>query len=205
MATDTTEFRLRFGGNETDINAATYGVILVNTVTLIEEANKELRTGAHLEIRVKSQRQGSFLVDLGIEPIATIQAVAPLITPENIRLVKSAATAVIETVTNALGLKKAMTGEKPKQVEEKADTMVIVTGDKNTVTITKPVYNLAGGKSTFTSGDGNSFQGTKRRQSRNGFFSSGRARRNFVFGETLRLSSVIKEHRGRTAGKTKSY
>lgn len=143
MATDFTEFRLRFGGDENDINAATYGVLLVNAVTLVEEANKEMRTGAHLEIRVKAQRQGSFLVDLGIEPAQVTQAVAPLITSENIALVKSVASGIIQTVSAALKLKKDLSGEKPQKVVEAGEQITITTHDKSTVTINKQVYNLA--------------------------------------------------------------
>ncbi len=54
MADDSTKFTLKFGGENTDINAATYGIVLVNTVSLLEETNKELNTGAHLEIKVKT-------------------------------------------------------------------------------------------------------------------------------------------------------
>jgi hypothetical protein len=142
MKADSTRFKLKFGGEHDDINATTYGQILVNTVVLLEETNKELKTGAHLEIKVKSEKAGSFLVDLGIEPSSIVAAVVPLMTHENIQTVKNVATHVIKTATKAYEFWKKLKGEKPKEVTEKGENVVIVTGDGNTVTIEKPVYNL---------------------------------------------------------------
>lgn len=141
MAEDSTRFTLKFGGDQNDINATTYGVILVNTVAILEETNKELQTGAHLEIKVKSERKGSYLVDLGIEPTA-IAAIAPLINKENIIAVKNAASQIIKTATEGYDLWKKLKGEKPKEITEKGENVVIITGDNNKVSVDKSVFNI---------------------------------------------------------------
>ncbi|MDQ6787783.1 MAG: hypothetical protein M3033_13325 [Acidobacteriota bacterium] len=142
MADDSTKFTLRFGGEENDINATTYGLILINAVALLEEANKELQTGAHLEIKVKSERKGSYLVDLGIQSAAMIATVAPLITTENIETVKSVASKVISTATSGLELWKKLKGEKPKEMIDKGNTYVFVTGDNNKLEVDSSVKHL---------------------------------------------------------------
>lgn len=142
MADDSTKFTLRFGGEENDINATTYGLILINAVALLEEANKELQTGAYLEIKVKCERKGSYLVDLGIQSAAIVATVAPLITIENIETVKSVASKVISTATSALDLWKKLKGEKPKEVIEKGNTYVFVTGDNNKLEVDSSVKQL---------------------------------------------------------------
>lgn len=142
MADDSTKFTLKFGGEENDINATTYGLILINTVALLEEANKELQTGAHLEIKVKSERKGSYLVDLGIQSAAVVGIVAPLITKENIETVKNVASKVISTTTKAMELWKQFKGEKPKEVIDKGNTYVFVTGDKNRIEVDSSVKQL---------------------------------------------------------------
>lgn len=142
MNDNTTKFTLKFGGDQSDINANTYGLILINTVVLLEEANKELQTGAHLEIKVKSERKGSYLVDLGVQSAAVVGVIAPLITKENIETVKNVASRVISTATAGYELWKKLKGEKPKEVTEKGETVVIITGNSNTVTVDKSVSNL---------------------------------------------------------------
>lgn len=134
-------FTLSFGGKN-DINATTYGALLVNTVVLLEETNKELKTNAHLDIRVKSQRKGSFLVDIGIEP-AVLTAIVPLLTVENIKTVKEVASSIIDTASKVLGFWKELKGEKPKEIEYKGETVIIITGDNNKLNIDKSVFNLA--------------------------------------------------------------
>jgi hypothetical protein len=134
-------FTLSFGGKN-DISANTYGALLVNTVILLEETNKELKTNAHLDIRVKSQRKGSFLVDLGIEP-ATLSAIIPLLTAENIKIVKEVASNIIDTASKVLEFWKNLKGEKPKEIEHKGENVIVVTGDNNTITVDKSVFNLA--------------------------------------------------------------
>lgn len=142
MAGDSTKFTLKFGGEENDINATTYGMVLVNTVVLLEETNKELETGAHLEIKVKSERQGSFLVDLGFEPIAIAAVVMPLITTENLIAVKNAASKIISTATEVYNWWKKFRSEKPKEIKEQGENVIVIYGDNNTVNFDKSVANL---------------------------------------------------------------
>ncbi len=142
MPKDSAKFSLKFGGEENDINAATYGIILINTVALLEEANKELGINAHLEIKVKSERKGSYLVDLGIQSAPAIVAIAPLLTNENIERVKNTASAVVSVATKGYELWKKLKGEKPKELTEKAETVIIVTGDNNIIEVDKSVSSL---------------------------------------------------------------
>ncbi len=142
MSENSAKFSLKFGGEENEINASTYGIILINTVALLEEANKELGVNAHLDIKVKSERKGSYLVDLSIEPAAVIGMVAPLINKENIDTVKNFASKIISTATAGYELWKKIKGEKPKEVTEKGENVIIITGDNNSVTVDKSVSNL---------------------------------------------------------------
>ena len=142
MDYDSTRFTLRFGGEFNVINATTYGLILINAVTLLEEANKELQTGAYLEIKVRSERKGSYLVDLVIHSATAYAVVAPLINKENIEIVKNAASAVISTATKGLELWKKLKGEKPKEVIDKGGTYIFITGDNSKVEVDNSVKSL---------------------------------------------------------------
>lgn len=142
MPKDSTQFTIKFGADENEINAATYGVVLVNTVSLLEETNKELETGAHLEIKVKSERPGSFLVDLGIEPAVIVATVIPLMTKENLKAVKDVASNVISTATEVISWWKKFRSEKPKEIKEHGENVIVIYGDNNTVNFDKSVSNL---------------------------------------------------------------
>ena len=67
---DITDFSIKFGGTPGTVNASTYGVVLVNTVALFKEANAQLKTNVPIEINVKSETEGSFLAQIGLEPSA---------------------------------------------------------------------------------------------------------------------------------------
>jgi hypothetical protein len=138
---DFANFTLKLGGKD-DLSATTYSAILINTVVLLEETNKELKTNAHLDIRVKSERAGSFLIDLGIEP-AVLGGIAPLLTTENVKLVKTVASSIIDTASKALDVWKSLKGEKPKEIEHKGETVIVITGNDNKIEIDKSVYNIA--------------------------------------------------------------
>ncbi len=142
MSENSAKFSLKFGGEENEINASTYGIILINTVALLEEANKELGVNAHLDIKVKSERKGSYLVDLIVEPAAVLGILAPLMTKENADTVKNFASKITSTATAGYDLWKKIKGEKPKEVIEKGENVIIITGDNNSVTVDKSVSNL---------------------------------------------------------------
>lgn len=139
---DPTKFTLKFGGKNNDINAATYGAILINTVTILEEANKELQTGASIEIRVKQEREGSYLVDLAINTLASLASLTPLMTPENILIAKETAKKIISTTTAGFKVWKALKGKKPSEIKAEGETVVIVTGDNNTIVTDKATSKL---------------------------------------------------------------
>lgn len=139
---DPTKFTLRFGGKGNDINAATYGAILINTVTILEEANKELHTGAQIEIRVQQEREGSYVVDLAINSLAALGALSPMLTPENIEIAKETAKKIVGVATGGYKAWKALMGEKPVEVKVDGDNVVIVTGNNNKVIVDIPTSKL---------------------------------------------------------------
>jgi hypothetical protein len=138
MINRSTQFSIKFGGKPNEVNAATYGVVLVNTVTLFEEANKELNTGVSIDIKVKSENEGSFLAALGIE----ISALDSLLTPDNFKLIGTVATALMGVVGSGLALRKRLKGEPPKEIKSEGDNIQLSSSDGNQVTINKHVYNF---------------------------------------------------------------
>jgi hypothetical protein len=82
------------------------------------------------------------LVDLGIEPSAIVAVTAPLMTKENLLSVKKTATEIIKTATDAYGWWKKFKGEKPKEIKEQGENVIVIYGNNNTVILDKSVSNL---------------------------------------------------------------
>lgn len=139
MANETTQFSIKFGGKPKTVNASTYGIVLVNTVTLFEEANKELDTGAKLEIKVNSENEGSFLAAVGIE----VSQLPALLTEEHIKLAGGIVTGLIALVTAALTLRKTLKDNSPKEAKTEGDIVQLTSSDGNKVIVNKNVYNIA--------------------------------------------------------------
>src|SRR4051812_45273703 len=68
---------------------------------------------------VKSERKGSYLVDLSIQSAIAVSMMAPLINKENMATIKNVASKVVSTATKGYELWKKLKGEKPKEVTEK--------------------------------------------------------------------------------------
>ncbi len=139
MTNETTQFSIKFGGKPNAVNASTYGLVLVNTVTLFEEANKELETGAKLEIKVNSENEGSFLAAVGIE----VSQLPALLNEEHIKLAGGIITGLIGLVTAALTLRKTLKDNSPKEAKTEGDSVQLTSSDGNKITVNKNVYNVA--------------------------------------------------------------
>lgn len=159
MSTDfQNEFKLKFDGELNEVDAATLGNSLLNVTAIIEEVNQELKTGSKLDIRVKAHERGSFIVHLALEPARIVDAVAPFITAENIGLLKTAASAIISTVTGLFQLRKVLKNEPPKEVIPQGENVQVITGHGNTLTIDKSTYNIYVGNSKVNEKLSNTFK-----------------------------------------------
>ncbi len=138
MDAQSKQFTLKFGSEDNEINASTYGIILLNAVIIIEEASKELHTNLPLEIKVKSERKGSYLVDLSVQVITGLMILNTLLTKENLDHISN----VIDLTVKALDLRSKLKGEKPKEIQEKGELSIIITGNNNKITVDKSVKRL---------------------------------------------------------------
>lgn len=138
------QYQLYFGNEENELDAATLGSVLLNTVTLTEEANAELKTGQQLEIKVKSHREGSFIVDIAFEAKKTLEPLIPMLTPTNLEIIKTSVEAIVALITGVYSLRKALKEEKPQsiQIGDNNNEVLIITGNNNKITTNRKVFNL---------------------------------------------------------------
>jgi hypothetical protein len=136
------EFAIEFGSKIHEVNASVYGTVLINTVVLIDEVSNELENGARFEVRLRAEKEGSYLSDLVLQAGAVIGVTSPLLTRENLYFAKEFASRVIRTVGKCLDLAKKLNGETPKQIQIDGKNAVIVYGDNNTVTVNHSVKKI---------------------------------------------------------------
>jgi hypothetical protein len=134
------EFKLKFDGELNEVDASTLGHSLLNVTTLIQEVNQEVGAGQKIEIKVKANQPGSFLVHIALD----VGQAAPLmdyLTPDNIKIASAAVAGIITVVTGLFGLRKKLKGEPPKEVIQRGDDVQITAGDGATVIVDKRTYN----------------------------------------------------------------
>ena len=80
MATD---FKIRFDGEQNQIDANTLINSLIHTTSIIQELNRNLESGKKIDVKIKALEKGSFLVHIDIIE-TSLQSLKTLLTKENI-------------------------------------------------------------------------------------------------------------------------
>lgn len=134
---------LKFGVSKHEVNAAVYGQVLLNTVTLLNEANSELNSTAHYKFSVKAEDKGSFLSEIAMIAAIAIQGNAHLFTQENLELAKKFAEPIKTLVGKVLNLRKETEGERPTEVTKVDHGSVQIKGDNyGPITVKQNTYNM---------------------------------------------------------------
>lgn len=136
-------FTIRFGVQTNDVDALMFINSLSHTATIIQEINREINSGAKIDIRIKAIEKGSFLVH--VELIETLmESLKNLLTPETI----STGADIVGIFVALLNVKTWLKADKPQVVAETGDTVVIKNSMNDQRTITTHVYNLYIGNAT---------------------------------------------------------
>ena len=134
------DFKLKFEGDLNEVDASTLGYSLLNITTLVQEVNQDAAPDRKIEIKVKANQPGSFLVHLGLEPAAS-NALLDWMSPEGVALAGGAALLILKIVVELFKLRKELKGEKPKEVIQREDEYEIRTGDNASIIVDKRTYN----------------------------------------------------------------
>ncbi len=130
-------FKLKFDGQQHQIDANVLISSLIHTTTIIQEANKYLDSGKKIEIKVKALEKGSFLIN--IELLETsLDALKNIFTRENVFV----AEAVIGILAGLITIKKFLKGKKPKSVDKQENKTKIVNQNGDVITIESVTFNI---------------------------------------------------------------
>lgn len=123
-----TEFKIKFDGENHQIDANLLINNLIHTTTIIQELNRNLDSGKKIEIKIKALSKGSFSIHIDLIE-TTIENLKNLLTRDNI----NTAGIIISAFVGLIKIKKFLTGKKPKS-KVVAGNKVKIENDKGEVT-----------------------------------------------------------------------
>ena len=113
---DMQEMKIKYGGGN-EIEANTYINSLIHFTTIVQEVNKELGKDRKVEVKIKANTGGSFIVDFIIETVKVIDAIKQIFSAEYVGYAAGLVYLVGETYKVAKHLK----GKKPKEIKNDKD------------------------------------------------------------------------------------
>jgi hypothetical protein len=131
------DFKIKFDGQQHQVDANVLVSSLIHTTTLVQEVNKYLNSGKKIEIKVKALEKGSFLCHIEIVE-TTLDSLKNLLTKDNIEV----GAAIVGTVVGLIELKKFLKGKKAKEVQQQGNKTKIVNKDGNTIIIENATFNI---------------------------------------------------------------
>ena len=129
------DFKIKFDGQQNQVDSNILISSLIHTTTIIQEINKEFNNGKKIEIKVKALDKGSFLVHIELIETA-FESLKNLLTKENIEF----AAALISTLVGIIELKKFLKGRKAKRTEKKGEKTEIENSDGDVLLIDNATF-----------------------------------------------------------------
>lgn len=131
------DFKIKFDGQQHQIDAQILISSLIHTTTVIQELNKHFNTGKKIEIKVKALEKGSFLIHIQLLETA-LDSLKNLLTKDNIIF----ATSIIGGLVGLIELKKHLRGKKPKEIKTECSKTIIINQNNNRLNINTNIFNV---------------------------------------------------------------
>ncbi len=132
-----TDFKIKFDGEQHQIDANVLINNLIHTTSIIQEINRELHSGKTIDIKIKALQKGSFLIHIDLVE-TTFDTLKNLLTRENIET----AGAIIGGFVGLIELKKFLKGNEIKSKLESGDKIKIENEKGQVIFIENFVYNV---------------------------------------------------------------
>jgi hypothetical protein len=131
------DFKIKFDGQQHQVDANVLISSLIHTTTIVQEVNKYQNNGKKIEIKVKALEKGSFLCHIELVE-TTLDTLKNLLTKENLEV----GSAIVGTLVGLIELKKFLKGKKAKEVQKQGDKTKIVNKDGNVIIIENATFNI---------------------------------------------------------------
>ncbi len=131
------DFKIKFDGQQHQVDAQILISSLIHTTTVVQELNKHFNTGKKIEIKVKALEKGSFLVHIELLETA-LDSLKNLLTKDNLIF----ASGIISGLVGLIELKKHLRGKKAKVVEVEGSKTKIINENNDVLNIDSDIYNI---------------------------------------------------------------
>lgn len=131
------DFKIKFDGEQHQIDANILINNLIHTTTIIQEINRNLDSGKKIEINVKALQKGSFLIHIGLDE-TTIDSLKNLLTKENVEV----AGKIIGAFVGLIKIRQFLKGKTPKKLEENNGKVKIENNSGQVIYVENFVQNL---------------------------------------------------------------
>jgi len=132
-----TDFKIRFDGEQNQIDANTLINSLIHTTSIIQELNRNLESGKKIDVKIKALEKGSFLVHIDLIE-TSLQSLKTLLTKENIEI----GAAIVAGLVGLIEIKKFLKGKKAKSKTEDAGKVIIENVDGNVLQVENFTFNI---------------------------------------------------------------
>jgi hypothetical protein len=132
-----TDFKIKFDGEQHQIDANLLINNLIHTTTIIQEINRELHSGKKIDIKIKALQKGSFLIHIDLVE-TTFDTLKNLLTKDNIET----AGIIISGFVGLIELKKFLKGDEVKSKENLNGNIKIENQKGQVILIENLVYNI---------------------------------------------------------------
>ena len=132
-----TDFKIKFDGEQHQIDANLLINNLIHTTTIIQEINRELHSGKKIDIKIKALQKGSFLIHIDLVE-TTFDTLKNLLTKDNIET----AGMIISGFVGLIELKKFLKGDEVKSKENLNGDIKIENQKGQVILIENFVYNI---------------------------------------------------------------
>ena len=130
-------FKIKFDGQQHQVEANVLISSLIHTTTIVQEINRYLNSGKKIDINVKALEQGSFLCHIELVETA-FDTLKNLLTKENIEV----GAAIIASLVGLIELKRFLKGKRHKEIEHKGDKTKITNYNGDVLIIENATFNI---------------------------------------------------------------
>jgi positive regulator of sigma E activity len=134
-----TEFKIKFDGEQHQIDASLLINNLIHTTAIIQEINRNLDSGKKIDIKIKALEKGSFLIHIDLIETA-LDSLKNLLTKENLQIASS----IIASLVGLIEVKKFLKGKRAKSEKQEGDRVRIENESGQVIYVDSFVQNIYG-------------------------------------------------------------
>jgi hypothetical protein len=134
---ESSDFKIKFDGQEHQVDVNVLINSLVHMNSIIQEVNKYLDGGKKIDVNVKALSKGSFLCHIDLVE-TTFDALKHIFTKENVEI----GSEIVASLVGVISIQKFLKGKKPKEVVPQGDKTKIINENGNVFVIENLTYNI---------------------------------------------------------------